>query len=209
MWTTLIFCSLPFATGFSDTSVPVEREDTAPVIDSALFFFLPFAILVTIVSYIVELRKTYELPAQPPVLPAPAGCSVEKKLSEAQRNLVLHSPAAAWLLLSVVIVILTGVFWRFAESPQGCSVLNPDVAGLGVRVSLWVPATIVMLTALLGHYHAEETGVKGIATTLVGSQIIYTWNLWTKELNPADKLLGSMILDCLTFLTPITFSMKE
>ncbi|KAI5843321.1 ankyrin repeat-containing domain protein [Morchella snyderi] len=210
MWVTiLIFYSLPFATGFSDKSVPPEREDTAPVTASALLLFLPFAILVTIMSYIVELRKTYELPAQAPVLPAPGQCSVEKTLSKAQRSLVLGSPAAAWLLLSVVILILTGLFWRFAESPQGCSTLNPDVAGLGVRVSLWVPATIVMLVAVLGHYHAEETGVKGIAATLLVAQIIYTWNLLMQELGPADKLVGSMILDCLTFLTPITFSMKE
>lgn len=193
MWIVLIFCSLPFV-----TSALIGREDTTTVLDSVLFFFLPFTMLTTIIPYILELRKTYKLAAEQPEPP-----------TQTQRNLVLHSPAAAWLLLSVVIVILTRVFWRFAESLQGCSILNPDVAGLGVRVSLWVPAIIVMWIAVSSHYHAEETGIKVIAPAVLGTQIIYIWNLWTKELSSVDKLVGSMILDCLIFLAPITFSMKE
>lgn len=87
--------------------------------------------------------------------------------------------------------------------------MNPDIAGIGARVNLWVPGAIVMLIAGLGHFHAEETGVKNINVTLLVSQVIYGWNLLTKETTAVDQLVGAMIVDCLAFITSITFSMKE
>lgn len=66
-----------------------------------------------------------------------------------------------------------------------------------------------MLIAGLGHFHAEETGVKTINMTLLGAIIYYSWNLSTKQMTAVDILLGTMILDSLTSVTSITFSMKE
>lgn len=106
---------------------------------------------------------------------------------------------------------MTKYFWRSVNSPRSCNFSNidPDIAGLGVRVSLWVPGVIVMAIAGLGHFHAEETGVKTISVTLLGVQICYAWNLVTKQMPAVDMLIGAMILDGLVSITSATFSMKE
>lgn len=170
-----------------------------------LFILISLGILFTTVPYIAELKRTCELPTDKPRLPSPVqACHWDANgLDLHYRNLALNTPVVVWLVLSVVITGMTRVFWysESADSLYRCNTLNPDIAGIGVRVSLWVPGAIVMLIAGLGHFHAEETGVKSINVTLLVSQVIYGWNLWTKETSAVDQLVGAMIVDCLTFIT--------
>lgn len=65
---------------------------------------------------------------------------------------------------------------------------------------------------LLGHFHAEETGVKEINLALLYAQIYYTLNLiigFNNGMTAMNVFVASMILDALTTLVSITFSMKE
>ncbi|KAF1954423.1 hypothetical protein CC80DRAFT_550448, partial [Byssothecium circinans] len=97
--------------------------------------------------------------------------------------------------------------------------INPDVAGRGVRISLYITGAMAAITAVLGHLHGEVTGIKEISQALFFAQVYYAINLlkglgWFQnkkntELSAMDALAGVMVLDAYTSIASVTFSMKE
>lgn len=77
-----------------------------------------------------------------------------------------------WLRRSFYIGPLISVCWSILSlslrngnntwaSPQcGLENMNPDIAGVGIRIALYVPQILTMLNLALGHYHTELVGLK-------------------------------------------------
>ncbi|KAH8144493.1 uncharacterized protein LAJ45_11504 [Morchella importuna] len=132
--------------------------------------------------------------------------SGEEPSSPNYRILGPNAPKAVWAILCVMNLIM--LFLQRPTLAQACESPNPYIAGLGARVSLWIPAGIVILTAGLGHFHREVMGAKNVHLALFGALIIYGCNL-IQDIMPVGQVIGAMVLDCLLMIDSVPTSMKE
>lgn len=52
----------------------------------------------------------------------------------------------------------------FAECNTVQNRMNPDIGGIGIRISLYISLAVTILSSLAGHFHQEKTVVKDIGT---------------------------------------------
>jgi hypothetical protein len=81
-----------------------------------------------------------------------------------------HLPVALWIVCVVCNTVIA-----IARSPHTCTVdadsdsrvINPDIAGIGIRVSLYVLQLVTLLCLGLGQMHFESGAIKelGLAQT--------------------------------------------
>lgn len=188
-----------------DNIHPSAEDDVAAIL---LYVVISLGIIVAMIPYAFEIQRTYRLQTEGPGLPAPVSVPVPSILDASYlRNIVMHAPAITWLVLSFVSIGM--LLYHRPEPVDSCSTLNVDIAALGSRVSLWVSGAIVILMASLGHYHAEETGVTNVKWVVFSAQSIYALNLCIQNSTDADKIVGAMVLDCLSLMGSAIFSMKE
>jgi amino acid transporter len=64
----------------------------------------------------------------------------------------------------VISVVATVVASTRADSSDACfgddTTINPDIAGIGVLLSLFAPCLVLVVVLVLGHFTAEHSGAK-------------------------------------------------
>lgn len=182
------------------------RSSGTDLYSKALFSFLILGACISIVAYVYEYLETrrLEMGSIPSSVGAPN--SGEEPSSPNYRILGPNAPKAVWAILCVMNLIM--LFLQRPTLAQACESPNPYIAGLGARVSLWIPAGIVILTAGLGHFHREVMGAKNVHLALFGALIIYGCNL-IQDIMPVGQVIGAMVLDCLLMIDSVPTSMKE
>lgn len=73
-------------------------------------------------------------------------------------GVILHLPTYLWGFCTVVHICAVVQLGTTYHGPQ--LNMNPDIAGVGVRVGLYIPQGMAALTLILGHWHAEPCGIK-------------------------------------------------
>jgi len=74
-----------------------------------------------------------------------------------------YVPVVLWAVCTVVNITNTIISSRDAcpiDANAGSLVINPDIAGTGIRLSIYIPQIITLLCLGLGHLHSEPGGIK-------------------------------------------------
>jgi hypothetical protein len=82
-----------------------------------------------------------------------------------------NMPVLLWFACAIVNAANALISSRHACPNASEMVINPDIAGLGIRVSLYIAQIITLLCLLLGQLHIEPGGIKelGIAQSVCKS----------------------------------------
>ncbi|KAF8535852.1 hypothetical protein BDD12DRAFT_808230 [Trichophaea hybrida] len=99
-------------------------------------------------------------------------------------------------------------------TPGDCIVdLDADLAGVGVRASLYVQGIVASGILFLGLVHREDTGVKEIGASLMLSQLALTTSLALRmklgTLNHLDAIFGLISLDAQLAAVSMLLSTKQ
>lgn len=73
-----------------------------------------------------------------------------------------HLSSAFSFLWMIALLLLREGGSISASSACGLEEMNPDIAGIGIRIALYVPQILTIFTLVLGHYHTESVGLKGL-----------------------------------------------
>lgn len=129
------------------------------------------------------------------------------------RLLAISVSPAAWVLM--FILHLTNVV-TIDYGQEDCQLetitVDPDLAGIGVRISLYATSGLVVLTAILGHFHAEPSHVAELNLFLWVSLSSILFNIvkgFTYGMHPSQKLLAAMITEGYVNCLSIGLAMKE
>lgn len=91
--------------------------------------------------------------------------------------------------------------------------IDADVAGMGVRIAVWVQVGVLILITLMGNFHLKATGAKeigaGLVLTHVSLAIALLVQLRRGTLSPPDAAAGAMILDAQNMALSIQLVAKE
>lgn len=183
----------------------LDFKDSTPL----LFLRILLASLVAVGPYIFEYRQTFPLPKASAAEWDGNSEPYPYKTPRYYRKHALFIPTMVCRLLSVLSIVLVCLHNDELLVTDPCNTLNPDIAGLGTRIGLWVPGVVVILTSALGHFHVQATEIKSINLTLSISQVVYGVNLCFRANTSADRVVGAIVLDCLALFGSMMFSMKE
>jgi hypothetical protein len=91
--------------------------------------------------------------------------------------------------------------------------IDADVAGMGVRIAVWVQVGVLILITPMGNFHLKATGAKeigaGLVLTHVSLAIALLVQLRRGTLSPPDAAAGAMILDAQNMALSIQLAAKE
>ncbi|KAK4163875.1 hypothetical protein QBC43DRAFT_54799 [Cladorrhinum sp. PSN259] len=91
--------------------------------------------------------------------------------------------------------------------------LDADVAGDGVRVSVWVQGGVLLFIAFTGTFHPFTTGIKevggGLVITHISLAIALAVQMGRKTLSSVDAVIGCLILDAQNSALSIQLAGKE
>jgi hypothetical protein len=138
--------------------------------------------------------------------------SVERTVkSRWTRRIAIIMVPVAWITMSIV------DFVTLKPAPQQqtkCEAIfvDSDLAGIGVRTSLYGFGALVGLTAILGHFHSEPSPIRELSLLLWVSLAATLFNLFKgfiMDISDSHKVLVAMILDGYVNCLSVGLSMKE
>jgi hypothetical protein len=103
---------------------------------------------------------------------------------------------------------------KFENGKSECTAkVDGDIAGDGVRVSVWVQAGFICVIAFFGTMHTRKTGIKelggGLLLTHMALTLAVILQLGKRRLSPVDAIISAMILDSQNIALSIQLWMKE
>lgn len=210
LWVITVIASLvvlPYSAAHPAGTTKIKRTETDTLQDNVLLtVLLIISTVLAIAPYFVEFSVAYKSRKS----------TASPAIYFTARTWILHTTTTIWAVLLITATYKASSFLHLSDSGDAASCtlspINADIAGVGVRGSIWLSGTMVIAMALLGHLHAEVTGVKEISPAVLLAQVYYTVNIligYKTGLAAADLLVAAMILDSLTSIFSITFSMKE
>ncbi|KAK4225164.1 hypothetical protein QBC38DRAFT_483625 [Podospora fimiseda] len=91
--------------------------------------------------------------------------------------------------------------------------LDADIAGDGVRASVWVQGGVLLFIALTGTFHPFTTGIKevggGLVITHISLAIALAVQMGRQTLSSVDAVIGCLILDAQNSALSIQLAGKE
>lgn len=142
----------------------------------------------------------------------PSLARIEKfyKLPHTRRITILASPAV-WVLM-VVLHLIDLKTLDYRQDDCQAILVDPDLAGIGVRTSLYVTSGLVVIMAVLGHFHAEPLPVAELNLflwVLLSSILFNIVKGYTSGMHPSQKLLAAIITEAYINCLSIGLAMKE
>ncbi|KAH6641865.1 hypothetical protein F5144DRAFT_149880 [Chaetomium tenue] len=125
------------------------------------------------------------------------------------------APASFAFLGTVLVPItFTNPTTQIERTGSQCTTgIDADVAGMGVRIAVWVQVSVLILITLMGNFHLKATGAKemgaGLVLTHVSLAIALLVQLRRATLSPPDAAAGAMILDAQNMALSIQLAAKE
>ncbi|KAK4034655.1 hypothetical protein C8A01DRAFT_48993 [Parachaetomium inaequale] len=135
-----------------------------------------------------------------------------------------YTPPRQWLtplvaaLVGIILVSVTfsgpsrGMDLEF-DSSRCSTDIDSDIAGVGVRIAVWVQVSVLILISILGSLHSKATGAKevgaGLVLTHVSLAIALVVQISRGTLSLADAATGAMIMDAQNIALSIQLVAKE
>jgi hypothetical protein len=98
------------------------------------------------------------------------GGTTADQTSKSKARLLRIGPAVC-MIIAVVATVVVSIR---AGSSETCleddNTVNPDVGGIGVLLSLFLPCLVLVIVLLLGHFTAENTGPKELCMAQCASK---------------------------------------
>jgi ankyrin repeat protein len=138
--------------------------------------------------------------------------NIEKAIKSkwTRRTAIIIVPVAWIAMLIVNFVTLNST--PHQQPKCGTIFVDPDLAGIGVRTSLYGFGVLVGLTAILGHFHTEPSPISELSLLLWVSLTATLFNLFKgfiMDISDPHRVLVAMILDGYVNCLSIGLSMKE
>ncbi|KAF8248522.1 hypothetical protein K440DRAFT_679801 [Wilcoxina mikolae CBS 423.85] len=135
-------------------------------------------------------------------------------IQKAKHRITYCTIAMSTIGLLFVMGIFLGNKTRVDEHVQCKATVDPDIAGFGARVAVWVQICLLMLVSLLGTLHWKTpTGIKdigaGLLVTHVFLAVATVINIDQGRFTPLDAVICAMILDAQNIAISIHIPMKE
>lgn len=134
---------------------------------------------------------------------------------------LLNSPRARWIAIvslpsawasMLIVYIVASQSSAYRRRQCDNITVDPDLAGIGVRTSLYGFGGLIGVMALIGHFHTEPLPVTELTVLVWVSLSSTLFNLakgFILGMSPSQKLLIAMVLDGYINCLSIVLAMKE
>ncbi|KAK3985218.1 hypothetical protein QBC44DRAFT_312453 [Cladorrhinum sp. PSN332] len=111
-------------------------------------------------------------------------------------------------------ITFSGQGGQHPDINNGCTTnLDADIAGDGVRASVWVQGGVLLFIALTGTFHPFTTGIKevggGLVITHISLAIALAVQMGRRTLSSVDAVIGCLILDAQNSALSVQLAGKE